>query len=828
MAGVRAPFATLAFLLGSTATAWGALTPNPVMIAFPDTGTGSTSAAVMLTLTNTSGGAVKVESITTGGNHPADFKVAMLPQLPISIGPGVNFTISVIFSPTNGGLRQGTVQTVVGGNMDASVALSGTGIGPKITIKPSPINIGGLPFGQQPPPLDVAVTNSGGSKLSVKTVTIIGPDAAVFSLPNLPGLPALLGPNVSLGFKVGFTPIKKGAATATLVVTSDDPNTPTLNTPINGSSGEPILKLDTGTIIYGNQRVMIPSQSQEVNITNPGFSLLQVTDMFVAGANAADFVLTKPVPFPSTIPVGGSVKFSVVFNPGAAGARAGQVVLKSSDPNTPTTLLPMQGSGTVAMAAVMPNKLDFGMVKVKSSGGANFTVTNSGNGTLKVNAVMIGGAGAAFYSTNMNGGFNVPAAVNAVPGSVVVQVSFTPTMIGAANAVLALTTDDPKLPSFMIPLTGIGTSPMFKATPLALDFGSINVGEKSAAQTCTLSNTGTQALTITQFQLTGPQSGSFDIVGEPQIPAMINPGANVKFTVTFTPMANMGEAAQINIKTDDPNAPSTAITLNGFGRQAAMEVSIMDLNFDATQIGYKSNPKQVVITNNGDAPLALMSVKVMMKDSPFSTDFKAGTMIKENTALKLNVVFTPLVAGTAVDMLEITPVNPSMSMGLMPAVVKLTGLGVSPNLSVTPTVIDFSSILVGQISAPQTITIRNGGTKAITISELKSKNNDMQFGPPAAIGALLQPKEALDLLITFSPAAKGDFKDELEVWLQGASMAVAKVAVSGSGVEQKMKGGDCSVGGRDARVVAPLGMLLLVGFWMRRRKGVLPSPPEKG
>ncbi len=810
---IRTTALVFAALVCGAVPARAALTPQPASLSFPDTGTGSTSAAQQLTFTNTGNASVIVNTITLTGPNPGDFAVANVPGLPVSIPPGIGFTVDVTFSPSTIGQRNAFVTATVNMMPNVDVPVSGKGIGPTASVMPSPITVGGLPFGQQQPPLTVTVSNSGGAQLHVSSVTLSGPDAARFTMTGLPGFPKTLGPGQSFAFTITYNPAQAGKASATLTVVSDDPMNPNLATPVSGLAGSPIISLDVNSIFFGNMRVNQSTQPVTVNITNTGFSALHVNSITVQGANAADFSLGNLPMLPATVAIGSSIKFTVAFTPSAAGARSGQVVIANDDPNAPMKALPLSGTGTLPMAAVSPNMLDFGQVKVGTTGGSNFTITNTGTGPVVIQTVTISGKDAALFTAAKQAPFTVAAMSSAVVG-----VSFKPTAIGMFSATLNLTTDDKNLPAVAIPMTGAGASAVFTANPLALDFGSIMIGDSAATQTVTLSNTGNLPLTVTSFLVTGGDSGDFPIGNQPVAPFTIAVGKSLTFDVGFKPSIDGGEHALITMMTDDPGHATAVINMDGFGTQPGISVAPPSLTFDAIDVGATGGPKQVTVQNIGDSDLHISAVTLSGAGAgAFSADPMGAMTVAANKAYKINVSFTPKSAGMFMATLEID----SSDAGIMPSIVMLSGSAVSPNISASPVMFDFGPIPVGMTAMPQQVMIRNGGIKTVVLDKITS--TDPQFGPPIDNLSLpITPNSSIMLPIAFAPTAAGDFTAQVQFWLTNATVPAAAVTVKGTGVDASANmrgGGGCALGGRAAApsLAVLLGLLGLAALLKRRR-----------
>jgi hypothetical protein len=93
-------------------------------------------------------------------------------------------------------------------------------------------------------------------------------------------------------------------------------------------------------------------------------------------------------------------------------------------------------------------------------------------------------------------------------------------------------------------------------------FASTAVGSTSAAQTATLTNTGSAVLTISSIALGGAQAGSF--VKSTTCGASLAAGANCTINVAFAPGATGALAATLTVA-DNTAASSQSVSLTGTG-----------------------------------------------------------------------------------------------------------------------------------------------------------------------------------------------------------------------------------------------------------------------
>src|SRR5205814_3213854 len=95
-----------------------------------------------------------------------------------------------------------------------------------------------------------------------------------------------------------------------------------------------------------------------------------------------------------------------------------------------------------------------------------------------------------------------------------------------------------------------------------LTFGAELVGRSSPPQRITLTNTGTDPLTIVSMTITGADSASF--TKSTTCVSPIAAGASCTVDVSFAPTINTGLAATLTFNTDAPTSPDT-VFLGGVG-----------------------------------------------------------------------------------------------------------------------------------------------------------------------------------------------------------------------------------------------------------------------
>lgn len=232
----------------------------------------------------------------------------------------------------------------------------------------------------------------------------------------------------------------------------------------------------------------------------------------------------------------------------------------------------------VHVIGVFPVSLSFGNRNVHAgpSPPQTMTITNEGAGTLEITSVDLV-TGTQFVIASDTGEPTLGAG-----DSRLVEIAFDPTSEGAKTDLLRITSNDPSNPTADVALDGIGIAQAVEVAPQALDFGSQDVeAGQTPAQMITITNTGTDALTVNSVSLEdiSKTAAEFIIVfdsGE----TLLDPSEFRTVEIAFDPIFIAPSEAVCRIDSDDPDSPIIDVALTGIGL-APEYVTIPDANFKA-------------------------------------------------------------------------------------------------------------------------------------------------------------------------------------------------------------------------------------------------------
>ena len=528
-------------------------------------------------------------------------------------------------------------------------------ITPSATAMPSlRFNLARLNFGAQtvgsPTQFNVAVINSGDAALNISSIAITGPNSGDFSTANTAQCSEPVTPGEMCSFQVQFTPSIVGLESAFVSFTDNAPGSPQVLAAEGIGSG-PLGSASPSSIGFGSVPVG-STAPQTVTLTNVGNDPLLITNIAVGGTNSAQFLPvgddTCPIGIATGVAPGSSCTFQVSFAPQTTGAFSAEIDITDNSGNIAGNVqtIPLSGTGVPAapLANVSPSAVTFGTQAVgTTSGNQTVTVQNQGSAPLNLSGIAIVGGGAANFGIVAAGSTPCPTGGGSVAAgaSCTVAVYFAPASSGAQSANLSISDNASGSPQ-MVTLSGTGASPGIALSPASLNFGAQSVGTTSAAQSITLSNTGSGTLGVSGITLTGANSSDFAQTNN--CPASLGAAASCMVSVKFAPTAAGSRAAAISVADNAPASPQTA-ALTGSGTVADVSLSASSINFGTQVAGATVAPVSLTVTNTGAGALVVSGASVS-DTTDFTLANKCTGSVITNATCTIQVTFNPPAAAS--------------------------------------------------------------------------------------------------------------------------------------------------------------------------------------
>src|SRR5581483_4520924 len=272
------------------------------------------------------------------------------------------------------------------------------------------------------------------------------------------------------------------------------------------------------------------------------------------------------------------------------------------------------------------------------------------------------------------------------------------------------------------------SGPAINVVPWSVDFGAQRINSASTPAVVVVENTGNDNLTISRMTVSGANGSEF-AVNAPAMPVVVPAGGSVPVTATFAPTAPGARSATLSIESDAAGAPH-AVALSGSGTAPVINLSPTALDFGNQLILTASAPKTLVITNVGSAPLTITGIDV----APPTVQFLPTAAISYSA----NLVISHDGAGS-------------------PAQVPLSGTGVVPGISFSPSSVQFGNQQLNTTSPPSNVTVTNTGTATLVISNIEvsvANAADLPVGA-ATLPISVPPGASTVVQAAFTPHALG-------------------------------------------------------------------------
>ncbi|HVU44673.1 MAG TPA: choice-of-anchor D domain-containing protein [Terracidiphilus sp.] len=526
-----------------------AVTPNPATLSFGNQTVGTASAEQTITLNNTGILALTVTSIAVSGAF-SEIDNCVNAAVPA----GGSCAIQVAFAPTATGAQTGQVVVqgnVPGGQMTVDLDGTGTAAG-AVSVAPQIVSFGSIRAGSTSAMLPLSVTNTTGATVPITSVVVTGPFVIAGNACGTISLSA----NAACQIELEFKPTQAGPATGTFVLT-DGAGIQSVELTGVGLAA-PTDTLSPASLTFPATATGQLSAAQNLTITNAGGQPLTS----IAVSVSSGFTITNECT--TQLAANSSCTIGVQFAPAHQGSISGTLTVTDALRQQTVSL-----SGTaVAPAAISvnPGSLTFTNQQPGiASAPQVVTVTNSGGAPMANVGFQITGPAAASYSIQsttcgavLNSGANCTA-----------QIVFTPAGTGAIAAALAVSSSTTGVAPAQVPLNGSGQlASGFGTNPAQLSFTAVvGVGQSSAAQTLTVTNSTSYAIGSVALAVTAPFQ-----LAQNNCTGALAAGANCSAAVVFAPTAAGVATGALTISSAVVANPAT-VSLTGTGFDFALSPS---------------------------------------------------------------------------------------------------------------------------------------------------------------------------------------------------------------------------------------------------------------
>ena len=246
--------------------------------------------------------------------------------------------------------------------------------------------------------------------------------------------------------------------------------------------------------------------------------------------------------------------------------------------------------------------------------------------------------------------------------------------------------------------------------------------------------------------------------------------SHVDFATGLLPVSvalgDFNRDGRVDVATANLNDNTVSVLLN-----TPVLLSTGSLSFGSQNLGTSSNPQTISLTNVGTGTVTISS----LTSSGAYAQTNNCTSLAVAGSCTVNVIFSPVTPGTLTGAVAI-----AYAAAGSPQSVNLTGTGVGPTASLSPTSLTYAPQLVGTASATQAMTLTNGGNANLAISSITPSGDFRLAGK--SCGSTVAPGRSCNINIYFKPTATGTRTGTLTV-ADNAFNSPQTASLTGTGIQ---------------------------------------------
>ncbi len=563
---------------------------------------------VELALTNRGERPLKVRRLEILGEAAELYQVAAEACTERRIAMGDSCRLAIDYLPRESGEHRATLRVVArAANGPLELALTGSGIAPRLALDPERFGFEPLPVGGRSAGLALRLESIGDAPVTVAEVIVEGPAAGDFRLERDRCSTRQLEPGNDCSLRVAFAPLVEGERRAELRVVSDAVTGVATIALAGDGLAAPQVALAPSRLQFGEELVGDRSDPATLTFSNRGGDRIELGRVAMRG-EAGGFAISEDGCSRRILASGAECAIQVVFAPTTEGAISRRLELPQAGDTGLSWGADLAGAAVAPRVEWSARKLDWGEARVGAAGEPRgLRLRNSGSGRLQVASLRLSGADADAFGLSADG----CTGRSLDPGSGCdLAVTFRATRLGGHRARLAVEGRGAR-GARAADLAGSGVAGRAEPSVERLEFGSVRVSEAGSRE-LTLANTGNAELTLKGFSAAGRAPGDYRVSGDCRVGARLAPGDSCRMVVRFSPQREGGRLATLEIAHDGVDSPSR-VPLSGAALApppGELRVEPSRMEFGEVAVGGRSAILPLTLSNGGRGRLRLREIRV--------------------------------------------------------------------------------------------------------------------------------------------------------------------------------------------------------------------------
>lgn len=351
----------------------------------------------------------------------------------------------------------------------------------------------------------------------------------------------------------------------------------------------------------------------------------------------------------------------------------------------------------------------------------------------------------------------------------IVDLFYVPGDPGEDEGFLLITSNSAEGQETVVPINTTDLRAELIVDPPRLDFSSAD--GMSQDQTTRVVGLGGVPVTITEIEVTGDDE--FTLVTPNADLPTIGRGEEFPITVRYTPVGGDTDVGDLLIYTDPPvvlagtGEPTDRIRVPLNATQPSPEIDVEpgQVNFGAIDLNTESEITEIIVQNQGSAPLIIESIGLAAATPPPNNeqfrlhelpDFAEPLVIEPEGLARFGVSYFPQVDGSHATSIVIESNDENEGILTVP----LTGRVRQPCIQVLPGSLDFGIVALNIESAPANMQIANCGDLDLTVDQILIDDPDFRWEPvDPAMGredVVLPPLASMPIRVWFTNTGLGE------------------------------------------------------------------------